>query len=265
MTRRLWPIIIGGCHRSGTSLLRRILNAHSHIHCGPEVKFFRDFYGDYPSDGRWELGFMATARSLVPEDDLLELFGRTFVALHERAATRAGKLRWADKAPENILYLSQWQRLLGDDWRFIHVVRNPLDTLASIKEARFPRTIPGDLDGRIAFYDRYTRAGLAFAAAHPRQCHRLQYERLVLSPEGTLQGLMEWLGETFEPGQLAFNESPQQRGLEDPKVARSSHVHSESVGRWRTVLTPEEARTIRHNTRELWSALNPDGEYDLSA
>ncbi|MBI3997802.1 MAG: sulfotransferase [Armatimonadetes bacterium] len=50
VSRKSWPIIIGGCPRSGTSLVRRILNAHSRIYSGPEVKFFRDFSGDYPND-----------------------------------------------------------------------------------------------------------------------------------------------------------------------------------------------------------------------
>src|ERR1700686_4824682 len=97
------PIIVGGCHRSGTSLVRRLLNAHSRIHCGPEIKFFRDFYGDYPDDPLWPMRFMAPARTFLPEAELLELFGRAFVAVHERAAVRAGKVRWADKTPENVL------------------------------------------------------------------------------------------------------------------------------------------------------------------
>ena len=50
MSRNTWPIIVGGCHRSGTSLVRRLLNAHSRIYCGPEVKFFRDFFKDERDD-----------------------------------------------------------------------------------------------------------------------------------------------------------------------------------------------------------------------
>ena len=113
---RASPIIVGGCHRSGTSLVRRLLNAHSAIHCGPEVKFFRDFFGDYPDDTLKPFRFLATARSILPEDELLEIAGAAFVAIHERAARRAGKRRWADKAPENVLHLAEWRRILGDDW-----------------------------------------------------------------------------------------------------------------------------------------------------
>ena len=146
------PIIIGGCHRSGTSLLRRILNAHSQIYCGPEVKFFRDFYGDYASDPLRHLRFASTARSMLVEQDLLEVLGHAFISLHERAAANAGKRRWADKNPENVLYLSEWDYLLGSHWVLIHMVRNPLDTMASLKENEFRLSVPADLGGRVELY-----------------------------------------------------------------------------------------------------------------
>jgi Sulfotransferase family len=260
MTRpgEAWPIIIGGCHRSGTSLVRRVLNAHSRIHCGPEIKFFRDFYGHYPDDSLWPLGLMATARSILPESELLEVFGRAFVEVHERAAALAGKPRWADKTPENVLHLAEWECLLGNEWVLLHVVRNPLDTLASIKETRFPRTIPASLDGRIAFYHQYNTAGLDFGAAHPDRYYRIHYERLALMPQALLGRLMQWLGEAFEPEQLAFNDLPQQNGLEDPKIKATTGVHTESVNRWSAILTPEEAEIIQRATHEIWAMLNAD-------
>jgi hypothetical protein len=260
--RNTWPIIIGGCHRSGTSLVRRILNAHSGIHCGPEVKFFRDFYGDYVNDPVGHARFMASARTLLPEAELLEVLGRAFVKLHERAAARAGKPRWADKNPENVLHLSQWQQLLGDQWLLIHVVRNPLDTLASIKEVRFPLAIPSQLHERIAFYRRYVEAGLDFEKENPDRYHRVLYEQLVQSPQATLERMMGWLGEAFEPGQLEFNACPQQEGLEDPKIAKTSEVHTESTGRWQVALSREEAQTIWRDTHDLWSLVDFDGTYD---
>jgi protein-tyrosine sulfotransferase len=260
--RNTWPIIVGGCHRSGTSLFRRLLNAHSGIHCGPEIKFFRDFYGDYPSDPLSQMRFMATARTIVPEDELLEVMGEAFVTLHERAAARSGKRRWADKAPENVLYLAEWQRLLGDRWFFVHVVRHPLDTLASIKEARFPLTIPADLEGRIAFYRRYIVAGLEFGARHPSRYCLVQYEQLATSPESTLRRVMQQLDEAFEPGQLVFNDFPQERGLEDPKVSWTAGVHAGSISRWPAVLTDDEARTIRRQTQDLWTQVSADVELE---
>lgn len=259
--RSSWPIVVGGCHRSGTSLVRRILDSHSRIHCGPEVKFFRDFFGDYFEDRLEHLRFMHSARSLLGEDELLAVFGRAFVEVHERAARHASKPRWADKNPENTLYTEACARILGDDWLLVHVVRNPLDTLASIADARFPLSVPAELDERIDLYTSYTEAGLRFDQEHPGRCYRLIYERLVAHPGQMVTELMEWLGETAEPQQLVFNDVEHQPGLEDPKVGRTRTVHAASVDRWRSVLTEEEAVHVWARTAALWNRIDPDSRH----
>lgn len=258
--RRDWPIVVGGCLRSGTSLVRRILDSHPRIHCGPEITFFRDFYGDYRNDPLAHLRYARTIRDLVPEEEALAVLGRAFVELHERAARRAGKARWADKAPENVLYLSQWEELLEGRWLFVHVVRNPLDTVASMR-SRFPLTLPEGLAEQADVYRRYTEAGLAFESTDPGRVLRLVYEELCEAPSERVQHLMEWLGERFEPAQLAFNELPHQEGLEDPEVARTDRVRRESVGRWSSTLSEDEADLVWTRTRELWRAIDPDGRY----
>jgi Sulfotransferase family len=258
MSRDNWPIIVGGCPRSGTSLLRRVLNSHSRIHCGPEVKFFRDFYGDYFEDPLSHLRFAKSARSLLAEPELFEILGGAFVTMHERAALRAGKPRWADKSPENVLYLAEWRRLLSERWGFVHVVRNPLDTIASMKERSFPLSVPRSLHERISFYRQYLQAGIAFAEAHPSTYFRIQYERLVLAPETEIRHLMQWLRESFESVQLEFNSKAHALGLEDPKIASTSTIHSRSFGRWRHELTADEAQTIWSQTRDLWRMVDPE-------
>lgn len=261
MERREWPVIVGGCHRSGTSLLRRILDAHARIHCGPEVKFMRDFFDDYHEDELSHLRYHTTARALVPEDELLEVLGRAFVELHERAARRAGKPRWADKAPENVIFTDAWERLLGDTWLFVHMVRNPLDTIASMKEAYWRRVFPTDLEGRIAFYRRYTEAGLEFEGRRPECYRRLVYEELIEAPQAVLAGLMEWAGEAFDPVQLAFNAVAHEPGMEDPKVEATTEIHRASLHRWPTVLEEGEAARIWGATRDLWTRIDPEGRY----
>ncbi len=247
------PIIVGGCYRSGTSLLRRMLDSHSRIHCGPEIKFFRDLHGDYVDDPIKHGRFMNSARAISNEAELLELLGGAFVTLHERAAARSGKPRWADKNPENVIHLDEWERLLGNDWVFVHVVRNPLDTLASIKEAVFPLVIPADFEQRIALYRHYLKSGLDFQRRHPERYYRVLYEQLVEEPRVVMSGLMEWLGEKFQPKrQLSFNEVEHQKGLEDQKVLRTKRISSSSVGRWRETLTPDEALRISRECGPMW-------------
>jgi hypothetical protein len=259
MSRSDWPIVVGGCYRSGTSLVRRILDAHPRIHCGPEVPFFRDFYGDYRDDVLKHLRFSAAARSLLPEPELLDLLGRAFVEMHERAAAKAGKARWADKTPENVVYAEQWQRLLGDRWLMVHIVRNPLDTVSSM-QGRFPLTVPADVRGRIAVYRRYTEAGVAFGRRHPDRYRLLVYEELCSAPELLLGELMAWLEEEPDPRQLVFNDLPHEAGLEDPKIAETTAVHGDSIGKWRSALSASDAQLTWAATKDLWAQIDPTSQ-----
>lgn len=259
-----YPIIIGGIHRSGTSLLRRILNSHSGIYCGPEVKFFKDWHNDYIfEDPIKHARFIASARTMLAENELLHILGKAFIEMHERAAQLANKRRWADKNPENVLYLDQWEKILGSKWYFIHVVRNPLDTLASIAEANFRYTIPSELDERIEFYIRYSEAGLRYYEAHPECSYRLIYEQLVVSPQKEIEQLMEWLGEKSESSQLNFNSHFHQIGLEDPKVKKTAEIHSRSVDRWEEEFTQEEIQKVLNKTTDLWKKLDYKNIYSL--
>lgn len=259
-----WPIVVGGCHRSGTSVVRRMLNAHSRIYCGPEVKFFRDWYGDYlAEDAVRHARFFTSARGMLPEGELLEILGRAFVDIHLRAAANAGKQRWADKNPENVLYLKEWERMLGDAWVFLHVVRNPLDTLASIAEADFRFAVPAGLEARIEHYRRYAEAGLAFQAAHPDRYYRIVYEKLVRSPADEVHRLMEWLGEKTEAAQLDFNSKEHQPGLEDPKISRTQGVHPASIGRWKAFFQKDEAGKIVSATVAVWEQMDIENVYPL--
>jgi hypothetical protein len=264
MQRKDLPIIVGGCHRSGTSLMRRILNAHSRIHCGPEIKFLRDLHGDYHADPLRHGRFLRSARALAPENELLEVLGRAFITLHERAAARAGKARWADKNPENVLYWQDWERLLGHDWLFVHMVRHPLDTLASMKEANFPFALPSGLEGRIGHYRQCLLQGQLFGKTHPDRYHLVRYEELARLPRRILELLMKGLGETLEPIQLSFNEVAHEKGLEDPKVVATRAVHGDSIGRWARELTAAEVRTIWEAIFPLWKQFDPEARADLT-
>jgi hypothetical protein len=231
-----------------------MLNAHSQIHCGPELTFFRDFFGDYRDDPLRHLRFTATARDLVPEPDALEVLGGAVIELHERAARRFGKVRWADKSPDNVLYAERWDRLLEGRVLFVHVVRNPLDTVSSMC-GRFPLTLPPDLEGLCEHYRRYTLAGLSLATAYPTRSIRIAYEDICRRPGETLGALMRFLGEELEVAQLEFNKHLHQTGLEDPNVAHAESAHTESIGRWRSMLSDDEVALVRARTDDLASEI----------
>jgi hypothetical protein len=108
-------------------------------------------------------------------------------------------------------------------------------------------------------YRRYVELGMGFAARYPQRCFTLVYEQLVSEPQVTLAALMSWLGEQADPGQLAFNEAPHQRGLEDPKVASTTNIHTASAGRWVSVLDAHEVARIWSQTHDLVPQIDPAG------
>lgn len=233
------PIIIGGFYRSGTTLLRRLLDSHSSIFCGPEIKFFKDFFGDYLHDELKHVRFFSTVRSLaLHEDELLGAFGDGYVNCLDLAAKKAGKRRWADKNPENVLYLQQWQTVLKGHFHFVFVVRHPLDSLASLCEVGFEKTVPKEFSGKVEIYRKFIEAGLKFIKENPGQCSLVRYEDLVNNPKETLCSLLGDIDEQFENGMLEdFYKTSRRTGIEDPKIRLTTKVHSESVGRWRADLS----------------------------
>jgi len=241
------PVIVGGFYRSGTSLVRRLLDAHSRIHCPPEIKFFKDLRGDYRDDPLGHVRLFATLPSMgLDHNEIGDIFGRAFVEAHALAARKAGKARWADKNPENVLYLEQWRQLLPSGFTFVHVVRHPLDALASLVEIGFSKAVPADFAGKVMLLKTFVDAGLQYERAYPEASYRVCYERLVSDPGSILMGLFDRLGENFELQVLdRFNHPERGCGIEDPKVAGTARVHAQSLGRWHNDLTLQQVATAR--------------------
>ena len=239
-----YPIIIGGFYRSGTTLLRRLLDSHPNIYCGPEVKFFREFYGNYLKDDLAHLRLFKTIRTMeIDEYTLLDVFGKAFVECHTIAARRSGKSRWADKNPENVLYLDQWNTLLDGNFIFINVIRNPLDAMASLIEAGFKKTIPKKFTQKAALYKEYLDKAFSFIAKHPENAYTLRYEDLVTSPEETLSTLLSFLGEPYDEAMVMnFFSHHHNSGIEDPKIAKTRSIHSHSINRWKRDLSRRQLK-----------------------
>lgn len=241
------PIVVGGFYRSGTSLMRRLLDSHSRIHCAPEIKFFRDFNGEYADDVYAHLRYFSSCRSLpLSRQELLRVSGRAYLELRQLAAHKQSKPRWADKDPENARYLTDWQTLLPQGFQYIHMARDPDDTLASLREARFNRSLPEDLPGMAECLRQNCMAARQFFEQHPERCRLLRYEDLVRNPASELQQLFAWLGETFEARVLEdFHHNERGTGLEDPKASASRVIHDNSIGRGKRDLSTAERQQVR--------------------
>ena len=282
------PVFIVGMPRSGTTLLRALLSAHSRIMITPEThllmwakpahrrnrradeRAFRELWSRYRDGFRFrDLGLdpdRVERRVLADHDfgvdHLLRVLGTEYAASH-------GKARWGEKTPRHYLYLDA---LL--DWfprsRVLLVLRDPRAVVASTlrtpwdspKRDRFlaDRRLQTVFDRSMEWRQvasRYRRRW----RADPRVL-LVSYEELVQGVEPVLKTICDHLGERFESGMLTGRTPRPVR----PEHARfqgrfrnwrvehqeraSGPITEDRIHAWDRELEPREVLLIEHVCRE---------------
>lgn len=231
------PFFLVGVHRSGTTLLRLIVDSHSRIACPPE-SFFLLPLSHVLADDKAVEGFKAMG---FVEDHVVERLREYASYFFEMYASLHGKVRWADKTPSYVDCLDFIERLYGPGCRFVLIYRHGLDAACSIARVGPRELLPhaeacgGD---RYAGAARYwaTQCGkmMDFQRRHPERCLEVRYEDLARDPEPTLRRVFAFVGEAWEPEVLRFHEKPHDRwiGLEDRKASQAKGF-APNVGRYR--------------------------------
>jgi hypothetical protein len=233
------PIFVLGAHRSGTTLLRLILDTHSRIACPPE-SFFLQPLGSVLADDKAMEGLAAMGfdrqHVLARLRESASYFFETYAASH-------GKPRWADKTPSYVSSLDLIEALFGPACQYVVIYRHGLDSarsLAGVPIRELDAYADAPLSEKLVAAARFWAEGCeklrAFREAHRERCFEVRYEELTREPEPVLRSLFSFLGEEFEPQLLRFYESPHDSwiGLQDTKAAESRGF-TPRIGTWREV------------------------------
>src|SRR5438067_2589498 len=209
------PVFVLGAPRSGTTLVRWILDTHSRIHCPGETRFLlalRDFYeSPHTVPNLTALG-MSEAR-------LIEYLRALVLGIMGELTARAGKSRWAEKTPYYSILPNFIHTLFDGDCKFIIVVRHALDVALSMLDALDEKMwSPGlrmvhETDLQLGLTDipllraariwsSYCEHLNAFRHLYPDCCLVVHYEKLVAHPERVASQVFEFIGEKLEPGLL---------------------------------------------------------------
>ena len=273
------PVFVGGCPRSGTTLLRSMLNAHPSLALPRETHFVLEAYarcarfGDLRDDGnRMRLAKWIATRKRT-QFDRLELERDRAVSELYRApptvgsvvgtalklfADRFNKPRWGDKRPMHVQELPAIFDMFPDA-QFIAIVRDPRAVVASMKklgwlESWYDGTVAGGVD-RWLHSVRAGRQGLR--RYRDDQLLEIRYEDLVDDPAGVLGHMCAFLGlsaDGLDP-MLQFHRSDTdiptpQRSKYHPKLMQP--VTDAALQSWNGVLTLEEVAFIERTTsREM--------------
>jgi len=240
-------IILLGLPRSGTTLLRRLLNWHPEVHCGGETFLLtaaaRFLRSDRIVDGI-DYGVLGGLQAAgIPRETLLSELRGFVTGFFERLAAGAGKPRWASKTAIDSFYVPEIESLFAEHARFVCLVRHGLDSALSLKDlcdanetyirelheyiVRYPRPLAAFAHA----WSDVTGSLLDLAARRPQSTLVLQYEALVRSPGPTLDRLVAFLG--LAPGHplLEALERDAPSGLGDWKTYGKSGIDPGSIGR----------------------------------
>jgi hypothetical protein len=239
------PIFIVGCHRSGTSLLRMLLDSHPDISAGAEEASL-SWLAHLDTD-RWRTTLSNYGFS---EDEWLAAVRSLFEPLHVRYAESQGKNRWAIKCPQNALLLEYIDKLYPT-CQVVHIVRHPRDVVASNRRM-YGKRRGAHYGGR---WVHAVRSAEAVGAALGQDRYRsLRYEDLVSNPELILRSLLKWLGEPWSDDVLRFGDRthsyrPRSTKKADPKFV----IHTNSIGKGRLLGSVQSLLYVRVKANDLAS------------
>jgi Sulfotransferase family len=213
-------VLVGGLPRSGTSLMGKLLGSHSSVAVPPtELGFFERMFGTgfdprRPMSGHAELErqlrrlharklheWQLDEEALVAASHEVEpTYRALFVLVLDAYRRSVGKIWMGDKT-------TTYERWLGvldewfDDYRFVHMIRNPIDAFASLKW--YPgREWDVALLPWIDDWNRSVTHALHRGHAMSGRYRCVRYEDLANDAPAELSRVCELLSLEFEPAML---------------------------------------------------------------
>jgi hypothetical protein len=248
------PVVVLGVSRSGTTLLKEMLDRHSKLAIPSESYFIPqlwDRHGPRPDREAIlaDLGRLARIREWgVSLDDVRGRlpvegsFADVIAAVYRTHADAQGKTRFGDKTPAYMQYLELLERAFPGA-QYVHIVRDGRDAALSFvamrRRPRFNWARPRRLGDFACQWDFEVRAARRFGATVAAGRYlELRYENLVADPDLHLRGICSFLGLRFEPEMLEYHDGLDATTLQDhPRLAQPPTT---GLRDWREQMSPRE-------------------------
>jgi hypothetical protein len=266
------PVLILGVSRSGTTLLKEMLDSHSALAIPTESYFVPALLDRYRRrfDADAFLGDIGRlerirewgvtpelVRGHLPQSPTVE---EAIRAIYRAYADLRSKPRFGDKTP---IYMQRLDVLaqVFPDAQHVHLIRDGRDAgLSFLGMRRRPRFNPARARGIVGFASQWRLEVEAARALGrrlgPERYLELTYEALVADPEQQLRRVCEFLGFEFEPAMLAYHERVDETSLADhPRLAQPPQ---RDVRSWRREMSPAEIEVFEAVAGELLTEVGYD-------
>ena len=248
--RRTAPIFMIFSPRSGSNMLRWLVDTHPNISCPPPsvaLHLLLSAMNDVNSG--------ASFRSLRSPREWTRAMLRGWAEEQmNEAARKAGKPRWCHRIWTTYSVLPYVDELFGGKPLYLFLVRHALDVVDAACKVYVPAETwqagPNGVEDDYftehggAYPMAYTRMWaeisrrmLEFRTLHPDRVFVLRYEDLVADPDQALSKMFGFFGEELPKGltDKAFAAPPKMLpGWQGHEVTRTKKVESDHVGLWKS-------------------------------
>jgi hypothetical protein len=209
MSRAPFPFFVG-CGRSGTTLVRALVDAHPDMAIPPESHFVvaqapragtafdpEAFVAALDASERfalWDLDRDVVAGAVEGAGSYPDAVRAVFA----RWAGRQGKARYGDKTPGYVVHVPVIAGLFPEAV-VVHVVRDGRDVAASFVDLGWAGSAE---EAALHWRLRVSRGRRAGRALGPGRYHELRYEDLVADPDRTLRALCDAIALPFSPAMV---------------------------------------------------------------
>jgi hypothetical protein len=220
------PLFLVGSERSGTTLLRLMLDHH------PRIAFLFEFEYSVrfiPDEGWPDLHeYHAFLESIYFSEETNMIIDKSLDYPHLIDSFLRQKRERDGKPLVGATVHYDFDRLLRiwPDARFIHLVRDGRDVARSIIEMGWAGNMYTAVDRWIDAEQLWSRVSQVVPSSRRIE---LQFEALVSEPEATLTKLCEFIGVSYDPAMLDYTKSTKF----DPPSTKS-------IGQWKRKLSPKE-------------------------
>jgi hypothetical protein len=241
------PIFVVGTVRSGTTLMRLVLDSHENIAIAPETGFMRvvqanKFVPFWMWGGEWY------TRLGIDEDELNRELAALYGGFLRRYAEAQGKRRWGEKTPYHTWHLEEMARLWPQAV-FVATVRHPGGNVGSlVSKWHMP------LGRAIARWKSMNRQLVAQSELLGERLLICRYEDLVLDAEQALRELLNKLGEPWSPSVLQHEAVHRERGtarVVEGRTRSRDAIDRSRVTAWTDYVRGDDLKTLERETRAM--------------
>lgn len=257
------PFFVVGCGRSGTSLLRTMLNHHPSLSIPLESLFMIDYLKASQKIS------LTTLKKLIINEPEIKEWGIKIKKKDIRKCSstkdlvtkvnyvymkKRKKKIWGQKTPR---FIRHWKLLKKHypDSKFIFLVRDPRGTVNSLVKSN------------VHFSNAYFAAkrwkmdmlyGLDLLKKYPKDTLVIKFENLIISPEKELKRVCKILKVTYHPKMMKYSKTGKNEYLpyfQNIHQKLSKRPDKSVIDKWKVELSKREIELVEYTNKNLMKKL----------